>query len=138
MVSVLTTPHPHERPPHPMTAQPTQRPTTPQAAPTCAGCAHHEPDCAYCSLLGERRKASDAACDQWTDGKVDRAQAQTTPQTPLPCPFCGRPPTWAEHSGWRVGMYECANPECYMVARRLGRRPSLAQWNSRAKAKEER
>jgi hypothetical protein len=48
------------------------QPTTPPPAPTCAGCAHHEPACAYCSLLGERRKASDTACGQRTDGKVER------------------------------------------------------------------
>jgi hypothetical protein len=46
--------------------------TTQPPAPTCAGCAHHEPACAYCSLLGERRKAGDAACGQRSDGKVER------------------------------------------------------------------
>jgi len=59
-----------------MTPQPTPRTATPPAAPTCAGCAHHEPGCAYCSLLGERRKASDAACGQRTDGKVERTPAR--------------------------------------------------------------
>ena len=48
------------------------QPTTQPPAPTCAGCAHQEPGCAYCSLLGERRKASDTACGQRSDGKVQR------------------------------------------------------------------
>ena len=102
------------------------QPTTQHPAPTCAGCAHHEPGCAYCSLLGERRKASDTACGQWTDGKVDRT---ADPSTIAFLPCHGHPPKITE---WRPGCYGAQCMECGGIVgdeRQLDMRELADAWN---------
>ena len=102
------------------------QPTNQPPAPTCAGCAHHEPGCAYCSLLGERRKASDTACGQRSDGKVERVAAPSTIAF-LPC--CGHAPTIAE---WRPGCYGAQCMECGGIVsdeRQLDMRELADAWN---------
>ena len=47
-----------------------QATTAPPPARTCGTCRMHERACAYCELTGERRRAHDPDCGQWTDGKM--------------------------------------------------------------------
>jgi len=38
--------------------------------PTCGTCRHHSSRDACCELTGETRRRSDAACMEWSDGRV--------------------------------------------------------------------
>jgi hypothetical protein len=45
----------------------------------------------------------------------------------LPCPFCGEMPKYMLIGG----IWECVNPNCYLMARVAGYEASLEQWNRR-------
>jgi hypothetical protein len=43
-------------------------PHAPEITETCGTCLHHESGCAYCGLMGARRRGADLACREWVSG----------------------------------------------------------------------